>query len=449
MTTTSTEHPELFRTQVVAHVTVCGPRFAYRHRGSDTWSVVGVTHPIEHWTADNSNWVSQDYSDGMDAIRGLTAPALSFDSANVYDVEDAETRLRTLSVHLYTPIVEFDENGVIADPKPTLDHISFNTGVPMAGQRAVRELSVHNPLPRIPADSLDDNSWLEGSEDPTPGRPILLANLDPIILADGRRYWPRELFGTTDVEVLRQVRSHSHVRLAGPPGAGKTSLAAAAFGEDLITVQGHSDLTVASLYGQYQPAPPGSDTRWVWVDGPLTRAAREGKVLLIDELNRAPKDVDEALLSATDGRRVVILSDRPDLPPVHAATGFMVIATYNDADHGTRRLSAGLLRRLSVPLTVETDLMVACLEGIEPDLLLVAANLRASARAVSGTATWWPQMADLLGAQRMLPLGAQATFAALTASTGDRQRISEAAGVFASVFGADVNGQTRLGPVAC
>jgi hypothetical protein len=51
-------------------------------------------------------------------------------------------------------------------------------------------------------------------------------------------------------------------------------------GEELLTVAGDGDTTVADLVGEYTQTPKG---RYVFVHGPLVRALREGLVLFIDD----------------------------------------------------------------------------------------------------------------------------------------------------------------------
>ena len=65
------------------------------------------------------------------------------------------------------------------------------------------------------------------------------------------------------------------ILLKGPTGCGKTRFIesmAYDLERPLITVSCHDDLTTADLVGRYLLQ--GGDT--TWVDGPLTRAVREG-----------------------------------------------------------------------------------------------------------------------------------------------------------------------------
>src|SRR5262249_7673487 len=79
------------------------------------------------------------------------------------------------------------------------------------------------------------------------------------------------------------------VLLKGPTGCGKTRFVEAMahdLDRPLITVSCHDDLTTADLVGRYLLE--GGETRWV--DGPLTRAVREGAICYLDEVVEARQD---------------------------------------------------------------------------------------------------------------------------------------------------------------
>lgn len=114
--------------------------------------------------------------------------------------------------------------------------------------------------------------------------------------------------------------------LKGPTGCGKTRFVAhmaARLGRPLYTVACHDDLSAADLIGRYLLK--GGET--VWVDGPLTRAVREGAICYLDEVVEARKDVAVVLHPLTDDRRILPI-DRTGEELV-AAPGFMLVASYN------------------------------------------------------------------------------------------------------------------------
>ncbi|MDD9717946.1 CbbQ/NirQ/NorQ/GpvN family protein [Dinoroseobacter sp. PD6] len=114
--------------------------------------------------------------------------------------------------------------------------------------------------------------------------------------------------------------------LKGPTGCGKTRFVAhmaARLGRPLYTVACHDDLTAADLVGRYLLK--GGET--VWVDGPLTRAVREGAICYLDEVVEARKDVTVVLHPLTDDRRILPIDRTGE--ELEAAPGFMLVASYN------------------------------------------------------------------------------------------------------------------------
>ncbi|MFQ6160929.1 CbbQ/NirQ/NorQ/GpvN family protein [Sinorhizobium meliloti] len=114
--------------------------------------------------------------------------------------------------------------------------------------------------------------------------------------------------------------------LKGPTGCGKTRFVAhmaAKLGLPLSTVSCHDDLAAADLTGRYLLK--GGDT--VWVDGPLTRAVREGGICYLDEIVEARKDVAVVLHPLTDDRRILPLERTGEL--LEAPPGFMLVVSYN------------------------------------------------------------------------------------------------------------------------
>ncbi|WP_171042912.1 CbbQ/NirQ/NorQ/GpvN family protein [Maritimibacter alexandrii] len=114
--------------------------------------------------------------------------------------------------------------------------------------------------------------------------------------------------------------------LKGPTGCGKTRFVehmAVRLGLPLHTVACHDDLSAADLIGRYLIK--GGET--VWVDGPLTRAVREGGICYLDEVVEARKDVTVVLHPLTDDRRRLVI-DRTGEELV-APASFMLVASYN------------------------------------------------------------------------------------------------------------------------
>lgn len=116
------------------------------------------------------------------------------------------------------------------------------------------------------------------------------------------------------------------ILLKGPTGCGKTRFVEAMahdLGRPLITVSCHDDLTTADLVGRYLLN--GNQTEWV--DGPLTRAVREGAICYLDEIVEARQDTTVVLHPLADHRRQLPL-ERLGVT-LEAAPGFCLVVSYN------------------------------------------------------------------------------------------------------------------------
>ncbi len=114
--------------------------------------------------------------------------------------------------------------------------------------------------------------------------------------------------------------------LKGPTGCGKTRFVEAMahdLGRQLITVACHDDLTTADLVGRYLLQ--GGET--VWVDGPLTRAVREGAICYLDEVVEARQDTTVVLHPLADHRRQLPIERLGVV--LDAAPGFGLVVSYN------------------------------------------------------------------------------------------------------------------------
>jgi MoxR-like ATPase len=144
--------------------------------------------------------------------------------------------------------------------------------------------------------------------------------------------------------ILAALGAGRDLLLEGPPGTSKTTLLRAlteAWGIGLVFVEGNADLTPAKLVGHHNPARVLAEdySPENFVDGPLLEAMRTGGFCYIEELNRAPEDTVNTLLSAMAEREVTV----PRVGRVVAAPTFRVLASMNPYDNiGTIRLSSGV-----------------------------------------------------------------------------------------------------------
>jgi nitric oxide reductase NorQ protein len=203
-----------------------------------------------------------------------------------------------------------------------------------------------------------------------------------------------------EVDVFRAAfRCRLPVLLKGPTGCGKTRfveymayqlglpLQHAAAGDapgshnghpqglPLITVSCHEDLTASDLVGRYLLQ--GDET--VWIDGPLTRAARNGAMCYLDEIVEARKDTTVLIHALTDHRRLLPIEKRGEVLEAH--DNFLLIISYNpgyqsvikDLKHSTRQRFVAIEFDYP-PRALEADI-IAHESGIEPGLALELARI--------------------------------------------------------------------------
>ena len=116
------------------------------------------------------------------------------------------------------------------------------------------------------------------------------------------------------------------VLIKGPTGCGKTRFIrhmAEKLGRPLFTVACHDDLTAADLVGRHLI---GEGSTY-WVDGPLTKAVREGGICYLDEVVEARKDTTVVLHPLSDDRRILPIERTGEI--LEAPPEFMLVVSYN------------------------------------------------------------------------------------------------------------------------
>lgn len=175
--------------------------------------------------------------------------------------------------------------------------------------------------------------------------------------------------------------------IKGPTGCGKTRFVAhmaARLSRPLYTIACHDDLTAADLTGRYLLK--GGHTEWI--DGPLTRAVREGGICYLDEVVEARKDVTVILHPLTDDRRILPLERTGEV--LKAPDEFMLVISYNPGyQHILKNLKPSTRQRFVAvsfnfpPPEVEAEI-VAAESGLDPALCIGLANLAVRIRALAG-----------------------------------------------------------------
>lgn len=138
--------------------------------------------------------------------------------------------------------------------------------------------------------------------------------------------------------------------LKGPTGCGKTRFIehmAWKLGRPLVTIACHDDLSASDLTGRYLIR--GEET--VWIDGPLTTAARHGAICYLDEVVEARQDTVVVIHPLTDDRRILPIEKTGEL--VEAAPGFHLVISYNPGyQHAIKDLKPSTRQRF---VTIDFD----------------------------------------------------------------------------------------------
>lgn len=158
----------------------------------------------------------------------------------------------------------------------------------------------------------------------------------------------------------RALANEESVLLVGDTGTGKTracQLYADMSNKRMHLINCHQQTETSDFIGGYRPRRTSSTGQnhgsslapFVWEDGPLVRAMKDGDVLLVDELSLADDSVIERLNSVLDNKTIALTEKGGrELEVVEAAKGFLLVATMNPSgDFGKKELSPALRNRFT------------------------------------------------------------------------------------------------------
>ena len=218
------------------------------------------------------------------------------------------------------------------------------------------------------------------------------------------------------------ARAHKRqipVLLKGPTGCGKTRLVehmAAELEVPLFTVPCHDDLTASDLIGRYLI----KDGNTTWIDGPLTRAVREGGICYLDEVVEARKDTVVVIHPLTDDRRQLFIERTGET--LKAPSSFQLVISFNPGyQNATKTLKPSTRQRfvaldLDWPSAEQEMQIVVHESGVEENLARHIVHLAQKIRPLKNEGLEEvPSTRTLVLAGRMMVSGVEPRRAALIA----------------------------------
>lgn len=182
-----------------------------------------------------------------------------------------------------------------------------------------------------------------------------------------------------EVEVFEHAyKNKIPVLLKGPTGTGKTrfiEFMAYQLEKELITISCHEETSSTDLIGRY--IIKGAET--IWIDGPLTKAVKEGAIIYLDEIAEARPDVVVAIHALTDHRRELFIDKLGETVKAHP--DFMLVASFNPGyQKGFKELKPSTRQRFvalsfNYPTSKTEAEIVETETGIDPTIAKKLVNI--------------------------------------------------------------------------
>ncbi|WIA29986.1 hypothetical protein OEZ86_000084 [Tetradesmus obliquus] len=165
------------------------------------------------------------------------------------------------------------------------------------------------------------------------------AAAQPQLLAHRLQLSPTPSLVSNMARILAASTVQGPLLLEGPPGIGKTAVVqqvACLLGFACERINFSANTTQEQLLGSFIPKVVGGQRVFAWQDGVVVRAVRQGKWLLLDEINLAPPEVLATVAPLFDRDTKHFILPNSDSPPLDISST-RIFATMNPASVGGGR----------------------------------------------------------------------------------------------------------------
>jgi len=180
------------------------------------------------------------------------------------------------------------------------------------------------------------------------------------------------------------LENKMNILLQGEAGTGKTTSAMAYASKrkmNFFAIPSNNAIDFTQLIGGLFPDENG---KLKWVDGAVTKIVREGGLLLINELNNAPKNLSQYLMSLLDDRRCITLMSH-DNEVIKAHPDLLVVADMNPFYRGTTLLNEAWKDRFEIKLNYNYDNAIEKQIVTSVSLLELANGMRSTSQNDHGS----------------------------------------------------------------
>jgi len=227
-------------------------------------------------------------------------------------------------------------------------------------------------------DSSENKVYFDGEQQQI--QQVIPAEIKVEQMSYDKKYIPRKFGDLTDVNILKTgCMTRKNILLIGETGTGKTHAVysvAKEMGKNVIRVNFDKAATPEDLIGEYKPN--GEAGKFVWCDGVLIKAMKEGMIFMGDEINAGTPEIMFYLNSILDDDKKIIIKQHTG-EEVKASENFVFIATMNPETYkGVNQLNPALLDRFDIVLFYDYDTSIEKKLGIEDKLIKFAEKVRSS-----------------------------------------------------------------------